>query len=473
MVAMSHKSHRRRLRFKVKRRGSIIVLTAVLMIVFCACLALSVDVGYMCSARTDFQRSLDAGALAGAGAIVNGTNEARHAVRDFIQRNPIGTRQVDQEEIHIQLGHWNPLAQTFLESDELPSAIRVTATARNLPHFFGRVFNRYTFDLDGEAVAMFQPREVAIVLDYSGSMNDDSELRNIGNLGRAAVEANLFQIYEELGAPTFGNMQWEPVYIYSNYTSVVMNTLGLNGVPYPYPSGSWSDYIYYVKNDYYINNAGYRKDYGYLTLVNYWLQKKPRNDQTPDLWQTSEQPITAVKDGLQLYLAYLQEVDTDDRAALIIYTHPSGGAIVETGLTDDFQLVEDLARQRQAAHYDNMTNIAAGLREAREELEDHARAGAFKLIVLMTDGVANRPDNSTVAREMVLDEAAACAANHYPVITISLGANADTGLMQTVADTTGGIHYNIPGGCSVSEYEEDLKDVFRAIADHRPLKLVK
>jgi hypothetical protein len=45
--------------------------------------------------------------------------------------------------------------------------------------------------------------------------------------------------------------------------------------------------------------------------------------------------------------------------------------------------------------------------------------------------------------------------------------------MQQIADMTGGAHFNIPGGGTVDEYEEDLKEVFREIADHRPLKLVK
>ena len=63
--------------------------------------------------------------------------------------------------------------------------------------------------------------------------------------------------------------------------------------------------------------------------------------------------------------------------------------------------------------------------------------------------------------------------DQFPIVTISLGAAADKDLMQGAADITGGVHFNIPGGQSVATYEEDLKDVFREIADHRPLKLVK
>ena len=58
-------------------------------------------------------------------------------------------------------------------------------------------------------------------------------------------------------------------------------------------------------------------------------------------------------------------------------------------------------------------------------------------------------------------------------MTISLGAAADTALMSSIAQTTDGVHFNIPGGQPVSAYENELKDVFRRIAKDHPVKLVK
>jgi hypothetical protein len=43
--------------------------------------------------------------------------------------------------------------------------------------------------------------------------------------------------------------------------------------------------------------------------------------------------------------------------------------------------------------------------------------------------------------------------------------------MEAIADLTGGVHFNVPGGQSVSEYEEDLNEIFAAIAAHVPLRL--
>ena len=48
-----------------QRRGNILVLSAVLMIVMMGFIALSVDVGYMNNVKTEMDRAVDAGALAG------------------------------------------------------------------------------------------------------------------------------------------------------------------------------------------------------------------------------------------------------------------------------------------------------------------------------------------------------------------------------------------------------------------------
>src|SRR5690606_31314636 len=115
----------------------------------------------------------------------------------------------------------------------------------------------------------------------------------------------------------------------------------------------------------------------------------------------------------------------------------------------------------------------AGILKARQELNNNGREGTFKFIVLLTDGIANRPTNASVAKNYTLQQANAAKADGYPILTISLGAEADVNLMQQVANITGGVHFNVPGGQSVSAYTEDLMDVFSQVAAHRPLKLVR
>jgi Mg-chelatase subunit ChlD len=228
-----------------------------------------------------------------------------------------------------------------------------------------------------------------------------------------------------------------------------------------------------VKSSSYISAAGYRKKYGCLTLVNYWLEQQPGSAQTPDLWKVSAQPVTAVKDAVGVFMDYIQEVDCKDRVGLVIYNSPSQTAVLEYPLSSDFAQIQNTAQHRQAGHYDQFTNIGAGIHQARLELASHARPGAFKMIVLMTDGQANRPYDESYAKSYVLEQAQAVAQEKYPIVTVSLGNAADTGLMQQVADITKGVHFNIPGGQAVINYRANLLEVFRKTANDRPLVLVK
>jgi hypothetical protein len=500
-------------------------------------------------------------------------------VVEYLVRNPVGNTEgaiaeldinarvakflVDHDEdLQIQWGNWNPQAGQLELTNELPSAIEVSMRYPNLPLFFGRVLGKDSFAVEARAIAMYQPRDIMLVLDYSGSMNDDSELKSIGVLGYDSVLANLEQIYEELGFPEYGNLQFEPQYItvagqqpqyptqpqlvvqyqgraaqlsttqtlskvvlvYDDgssqsfypggvealvqgsgkkvskvrirsgknpdnsdywetfdfspgvFNSKVKTAMGLNGVSYPYPSGSWDSYIDYVESSSTIRNAGFEFKFGFANLINYWLEQKPGYSQTPDLWKVSAQPVTAVKDSVDVFMDFIQRVDTNDRVGLVVYNGAGGEATLELPLTREMDQVAVVAGQRQAGHYHVYTNIGAGMRVARQQLELNGRAEAFKMIVLMTDGQANWYQGSystSAARSDVQGEASLDADLKFPVVTISLGSGADTALMDEVAETTASRHFNVPGGRPVSEYREDLIQVFREIADNRPLKLVQ
>jgi hypothetical protein len=469
---LSRQSSRKTLRSR-QRKGVIALLSATLMVAMLAMLAFSIDLGYIATVRTEIQRAVDAGALAGASHIVDDPVVSDQTAREFVRHNIVGGSPIPVSSIDVEIGTWDRNVRQFEPGANPPTAIRVTAIQQNRPLFFARIFGEDSFATRAEAVATFVPRDIMVVLDYSASMNDDSELKHIPQLGRAAIEGNLRQIYNELGAPRFGNMQFDPVPLASSDVGVVMSQLGLTDVPYPFPSGSWADYIRYVQTSGAIRDAGYRNRYGYLTWMNYLLERKPKSSQTPVLWRTSEQPVTAVKNALGVFLAYLQGSGNEDRVGLAIYTSRNGTATLESPLTRDFAHVEQIARERQAGHYDYYTNIGAGMQVARGELDQNSRPSALKLIVLMTDGIANRPSNPDTARQFVRDEAQAAADAGYPVCTISLGANADQNLMQDAADVTQGIHLNVPGGQSVNAVEDDLKEAFRKIANFRPLRLVK
>jgi len=571
-----------------RRRGAIIVLSAFLLIVLLVMLAFSIDVGYMYTMQTQCQRQVDAATLAGAGALPEGEDAARAAVVEYLVRNPVGNRESPAEgelsikieefmqehgdEIEVKLGTWDSDTRTFEESSNLPSAISVRMRYPNNPLFFGQFAGRDNFTVQADSIATFQPRDIMLVLDLSGSMNDDSEFghRNKPGLSLESIKQNLEECWYDLGAPAYGSLAVEPQYLtvwgqpptagnqpqitveyrhksvyvtstkdlsnvvlrYSNgneqkfeglsgKTAVFAGTGGnsnkpiykvwvksganasgegpgygepfdfhpdiinskikaafnLNSTPYPGESGSWDSYINYCKSSNQTNaDVGYRYKFGVINLMNYWLEKKESASQTSFLYQVSAQPITAVKNAVDVFTVFIEEGGDKDRIGFSAYNSANSGyAKLESGLTHDFALIKDLVRARQAGHYHSYTNIGAGMQVAREEIEANARSGAFKMMVVLTDGKANWVNggyDQEGARAYVLSEAQKAADAKIPIVAISLGADADSALMQQIADITKGEHFNIPGGQTVEEYEDNLRAVFKKIADKRPLQIV-
>jgi hypothetical protein len=407
---------------------------------------------------------------------VNGTKVAEKEALNYLQLNKIGGQMVAEKDAKIEFGYWNEKTKVFQTPVDVPSAVRVTAASTHQPLFFARIFGDDEFTVRADAICVCQPRDIVLVLDYSGSMCFDSQFRNLSLLGKTTIEQNLKRVWQDLGSPTYGTLAWAPVSYGDDDTSksAVKAKFGLNKVSYPYPGGSWDDFIDYVQEDDYVQAAGYKCKYGMMTFVNYIQAKQGSYSDTPVLWKTSQQPVTALKDATDEFFAYLQAHSTDDQVGFSLYSYSDDKAYLETKLTKDLSKVSSLVRARQAGHYASGTNISAGMTKARTELQTNARPGAKKLMLLMTDGVVNLPTGSTSKdKQAVIDEANLAAKAKIPIVTIALGAYADTALMKQVADITGGAAFVVPGGQSISKVKEQLEAVFAQVAASRPLKLVE
>lgn len=450
-------------------------MTAFLMVMFMAMIAFGVDVGYIAVARTEIQICTDAAALAGASGLVDGTSVAQTRAQEYLGKNKVAGQTLSNSNATIEFGTWTDTTKTFTVGGNTPNGIRINTSLNSVPLFFGKALNKNSFNVSAQSIAVYQPRDIMLVLDYSGSMSYDSQFRNISLIGKPAIEANLAQMYQELGT-TFGTLPATSVSYGTGSTSnsTVKSKFKLNTIPYPYPSGSWDEYIDYVQTDSTINSAGYRARYGGITFMHYLMAKRDQYAETPVLWKTSEQPLTALKDAVDEFLAYLDNNSTDDRVGFSLYTSSNSTALLEQSLTKTYTDVSSKVRGRQAGHYVGGTNISAGMTSGRLELQNNARVGVSKLLILMTDGEANLPTgNTTTDKQKVRDEAALCAAAKIPVVTITVGAGADVDLMAEVASITGGAAFVVPGGQSIEDVQEQLEQVFAQVAADRPLKLVQ
>src|SRR5262245_30792616 len=573
-------------RSRAQRKGNVIVLAAFLMILMMAFLALSIDVGYMYTVQTELQRSVDAAALAGVQDLVNSTDAAQEAATEYLTRNPVASPMtvIDENqlacninkfktehgsELQTKFGIWDPTTLNFSETSVTPSSMTVTMTYPNLPFFFARVLGHDTFNIAASATAMFQPRDIMVVLDYSASMNDDSTFNAIGKLDRSVVEASLLNCWNDLGPPVYGNLGFTPqwavaqgvpansgsgiphvtvefrrtsVYVTSTSsltsvkvqftsgstqtfsslsaasgtfqgsggnagsqigkvwvkswnnsaqfgtsgepfdfttTAIFKDSLGLTDVTYPYANGgSWDGYVQYCTSSSGQNNSpgNYRFKFGGMNLINYWLDKFPANNQVSTLWQCRAEPEYALKDSMAVFMDFVRSVDTDDHVGLVIYDAADGNAILESPLTGNLDTITNIVNHRQAGHYSSYTNIGAGMQLGRQHLEQYSRPNACKLIVLMTDGLANWHNgqfDETGAHQMIMDEANACITDKFKIMTIALGVSADTTTMWQVAQNTDGNYYRVPGGATYQTMHDQLRAAFKDIADARPMLIVK
>jgi len=572
------------------RRGVIVVLAAIMLVFLLGFVAFTVDVGYIQLTKTQLQAAADASALAAAQEL-SGTDTpevvrtnaraSAQAIAGLYRNGNLSSVTLNTStDIIFGKTSWNAATNTYTYlwgDNQTPyNVIKVLAkrtvnggSDNRLPLLFGPVLGTSSANITAESVATFQPRDIMLVLDFSSSMNDDSSLGAIGDLGRSYVENNLLTMYQELGSPVYGNLTFTPQYAklrgrtasgtiphiqctYRRRSIIVTSTLALNQVrlqfsdgttqtfsslsgltgtysgtggnsnkeitncwvrsgtngslssgnlgekfdftaaniktalglngTYPYPGGSWSEYISSVQSSSTtpggsgsgdIGYAGYRDMYGYLTWINYLQTQREQAYDTTDLWKTSQQPVGALKDASKYFIDYIIAQQSNDQIGLAIYTHPnSPGAILEQGLTTNLSGLKTTLTQRQAGHYNANTNISAGMTVARQEIQARARLRTFRTMVLMTDGQANLPGTSSQAKAAVVTEANLAAAAKIKILTISLGVDADTALMQQVADITGGLHFIIPGNQTATSMKTQLENAFRQIASTRPLKLV-
>jgi hypothetical protein len=146
-------------------------------------------------------------------------------------------------------------------------------------------------------------------------------------------------------------------------------------------------------------------------------------------------------------------------------------------LTDDYQAIRDIIEHKQAAHYSYATNMGGGIKDAKWLLDNYKRIGSRPTILLMTDGNTNTMDSgssSTLPEDWNWDElfdydndgvrdyetsssqfkyaliqAKAAVDADITIHTLSVGADANTDLMQAIAHLGGGIAVVVPGGTSV------------------------
>ena len=132
------------------RRGAIVVMTGVFIVALMLIAAISVDASRIFAAKNELQTASDAGALAGAIQLIEGSETFEDTARIYAERNQVEQNGIDS--VEVDWGVWLPADRQFIPGGEPKDAVRVT-TRHPLPLSLARVFGDSTVMVSASAIA--------------------------------------------------------------------------------------------------------------------------------------------------------------------------------------------------------------------------------------------------------------------------------------------------------------------------------
>ena len=207
-----------------RRRGVFTAVAVTALFAVLAFVALGVDLSLISLTRSRMQFAVDAAALAAAQELSD-TVAAEVDADDLDQAmaddaRAMAVKVADLNETHVDgqtdvrfgqrrydpaRGHyrvaWGAAPYNVVEVAARRENPDTSAPDGQLPAFFSRLFGMTGHSFRVASVAYVEPRDLVLVLDYSASMNDDSEFGAFDRFGEDAVVANLLEIYDGLDLP--------------------------------------------------------------------------------------------------------------------------------------------------------------------------------------------------------------------------------------------------------------------------------
>ena len=172
------------------RRGTVAALLALVMVAMVGFLGLGIDIGMMAIAKTQAQNAADLAALTAArtlngnATITYNQSAATTNAQNILTYNNILGQAITASQLTLSYGSYdyNQTTQTFSANFPATSgmsytAVAATVTSTSLPGAFSRVFgSQFLPNVSATAQAVHRPRDIALVMDLSGSMRFGSNL---------------------------------------------------------------------------------------------------------------------------------------------------------------------------------------------------------------------------------------------------------------------------------------------------------
>ena len=448
-------------KFADERRGAVLPLFAVLLPVLLILCAFAINIAYMQLTRTELKIASDAAARAGGRAWSHhqSVSQAQLFARQAAVRNMVSGKQLRLQNSEIEFGssvrtNSGSGRYSFVTKDtaavaagtEEANSVRVLArfssASRNGPVnlLMGGVGGRKTFSPEQTSVCTQLDRDVALVIDRSGSM------------AYGVHDIEMFQITEQLYLD--GKIDWRELYR-ANYGTEA-------SITGRYPAISQTNlynrsYSQNVLNQLQVeavNNPTAQKVLDYAVGMNAYNSPSAGSSTSPappfSRWDLALEAVAAFNEVL---------VGTDQEELISLGTFNTNGSL-DLSLTDDSLDYREVTDAVTEIRPFGGTGIGRGLMETIPSLVaagSGARPFAKKTIVILTDGRETRgvtPTADDAARSIV-------GADDVQIHTVTFTDGADKSAMEGVAAIGNGKHYHANDG-------GELIEIFREIANNLP-----
>jgi Flp pilus assembly protein TadG len=237
-----------------RRRGSILPLVVVSMVGMCGFVALAIDLGLIAVAKTQCQNAADAASMSGARALdgtsgqnlgdINTPATSKYIAQHTALDNKVLNDTITASNITLTYGAWHydttnqlftpnfpPVSPDNYNLVQVQVSYKVQTTFAGVFTYFNPSFNSL-ITVQAQAQAAHRPRDVAIVLDYSGSMNNESDQWNCESYLDNGSEATTLNGYKfpAAGNPGGTSNNTDTVYPlfgpYAGTTSTAQSTQG-------------------------------------------------------------------------------------------------------------------------------------------------------------------------------------------------------------------------------------------------------
>ena len=424
-----------------RRDGVVVVMFAIVLPVLLVLAAVAINVAYMQLTRTELKIATDASARAGgrAWSEYNDLGQSKEHARLAASLNTVGgkalvlsTAESDGQIVFgdsIRSGDarfgFTPMSESEIMDGALASGIQVNATH---PTFlFFKVGETNSFTPNASSIATQIERDIALILDRSGSMfSFEGQVTDPGK-GEDFLYETITDLYNDPANEITHDEYLAAIADYQeNEESEALSTRDREYSPkiISLLTGDLLTYATSVNSDYHPGTAA------------------------PKLSRWHSLEIA--------YDAFFDVLEETHQEELVSVSSFASSARLDFALSDDL----DGARLIASEIYPlASTAIGDGMLEGFESLKvDTARLGAVKTIIVMSDGLNKKGTDPVAAANQIIAENQSVVIN-----TVTFGAGADINQMAEIARIGSGKHFHATNAAQ-------LTDVFEVLAaSHRTL----